>query len=510
MPRGARTAPATVGGIAGEWVTADGVPTVATLLYLHGGGYFACTPKTYRPVTSSFALAGFRTFAPDYRLAPEHPFPAGLEDAIAAYRGLLQDHAPHELVVAGDSAGGGLSVALLLSLRERGIPLPAAAALFSPFVDLAATGESAHTNSSRCAMFTRESFGRAAQYYLGDGDRCAPLASPLYADLQGLPPLLIHVGTDETLLDDSRRLAERAQLAGVKTQLKAGRQSRMSGSCSNAGFRKVAARCARRACSSRAKSERPVLARRQAMSKSSAQPVTLQVSESCTVSGLLEMPANARACFVFAHGAGAGMHHASMASVAADLSQQGIATLRYQFPYMERGSRRPDPPALCHATVRAAVAEAARVAPGLRLVAGGRSFGGRMTSQAQALAPLAGVVGLALLAFPLHPAGRPSQERADHLSNVENSDAVPAGDTRRARDARAAAAGRAATGCPSEAETPAGRRPFISRACLVGPARPGRETGADPRAGRVDRRIALMSEDKRETDESSRSRPRSR
>jgi predicted alpha/beta-hydrolase family hydrolase len=154
------------------------------------------------------------------------------------------------------------------------------------------------------------------------------------------------------------------------------------------------------------------------MGKSSAQPVTLQVSESCTVSGLLDLPTNARACFVFAHGAGAGMRHASMASVAADLSQQGIATLRYQFPYMERGSRRPDPPALCHATVRAAVAEAARVAPGVRLVAGGRSFGGRMTSQAQALAPLPGVAGLAFLAFPLHPAGRPSQERADHLSNV--------------------------------------------------------------------------------------------
>jgi predicted alpha/beta-hydrolase family hydrolase len=155
------------------------------------------------------------------------------------------------------------------------------------------------------------------------------------------------------------------------------------------------------------------------MSKSSAQPATLQVSESCTVSGLLDMPVDARACFVFAHGAGAGMHHASMASVAADLSEQGIATLRYQFPYMERGSRRPDPPALCHATVRAAVAEAARAAPGLRLVAGGRSFGGRMTSQAQALGALPGVLGLAFLSFPLHPAGRPSQDRAEHLSEVK-------------------------------------------------------------------------------------------
>jgi len=155
------------------------------------------------------------------------------------------------------------------------------------------------------------------------------------------------------------------------------------------------------------------------MSMSSAQPVTVQVNESCTVSGLFDLPANARACFVFAHGAGAGMNHASMASVADDLSRQGVATLRYQFPYMERRSRRPDPPALCHATVRAAVAEATRLAPGLRLVAGGRSFGGRMTSQAQALAPLPNVAGLAFLAFPLHPAGRPSQERAEHLSNVD-------------------------------------------------------------------------------------------
>ena len=220
-PRGARAAPGTVGGVAGEWmIAADAVPNVATLLYLHGGGYFACTPQTHRAITSSFAIAGFKTFAPDYRLAPEHPFPAGLDDAIAAYRGLLQDHAPRQIVVAGDSAGGGLSMALLLSLRDRGIALPAAAVLFSPFVDLAATGESARTNSSRCAMFTGDAFGRAAQFYVGEGDRRAPLASPLYADLQSLPPLLIHVGADETLLDDSRRLAERAQRAGVKVEMK--------------------------------------------------------------------------------------------------------------------------------------------------------------------------------------------------------------------------------------------------------------------------------------------------
>jgi len=149
-----------------------------------------------------------------------------------------------------------------------------------------------------------------------------------------------------------------------------------------------------------------------------SRPITLQVSESRTVSGLFDLPADAHTCYVFAHSAGAGMKHPSMALVAADLFQQGVATLRYQFPYMESGSRRPDPPAVCHATVRAAVAEAARLAPERRLIAGGRSFGGRMTSQAQALAPLPGVSGLAFFAFPLHPAGRPSQERADHLSNV--------------------------------------------------------------------------------------------
>lgn len=219
-PRGAHAVAATLGGVTGEWMIADDAPSSATLLYLHGGGYVACTPQTHRAVTSAFALAGFKTFAPAYRLAPEHPFPAGLEDAINAYGALLQDHAAGRLLVAGDSAGGGLSMALLLSLRQRGIPLPAAAALFSPYVDLAATGESIRSNSARCAMFDSEMLGRAARFYVGEGDRRDPLASPLYADLRGLPPLLIHAGEDETLLDDSRRLAERAQQAGVKVELK--------------------------------------------------------------------------------------------------------------------------------------------------------------------------------------------------------------------------------------------------------------------------------------------------
>jgi len=150
-------------------------------------------------------------------------------------------------------------------------------------------------------------------------------------------------------------------------------------------------------------------------------PVRITVSDTTHVSGLLQKPPDARACYVLAHGAGAGMDHPFMESVALGLASRGIATLRYQFPYMEHGSRRPDAPPLAQATVRAAVAAAQRLLPDIALIAGGKSFGGRMTSQAQAKAPLEGVHGLAFLGFPLHPAGRPSQERADHLFEVKTS-----------------------------------------------------------------------------------------
>jgi len=153
------------------------------------------------------------------------------------------------------------------------------------------------------------------------------------------------------------------------------------------------------------------------MTDDSPQRLTIEVGKSASVSALLTRPLRARACFVFAHGAGAGMSHPFMAAVAAGLAERNIATLRYQFPYMEKGSKRPDPPAVAHAAVRAAVAEAAR-ASALPLIAGGKSFGGRMTSQAQAKAPLAGVIGLAFFGFPLHPAGKPSSDRADHLADV--------------------------------------------------------------------------------------------
>ena len=143
------------------------------------------------------------------------------------------------------------------------------------------------------------------------------------------------------------------------------------------------------------------------------------VDPSHRVSGILLAPENARATYVLAHGAGAGMQQKFLEATARGLAEQGIATFRYNFPYMEAGGKRVDPPPLCHATVRAAVAEAARLVPGLPLIAGGKSFGGRMTSQAQALEPLGGVRGLAFLGFPLHPPGKPSVERAAHLADVK-------------------------------------------------------------------------------------------
>src|SRR5882724_811192 len=154
------------------------------------------------------------------------------------------------------------------------------------------------------------------------------------------------------------------------------------------------------------------------MTSTSAQPVLISLGHEQRVSGLLQAPPEARACYVLAHGAGAGMAHPFLASIADGLAERRIATLRYQFPYMEHGSKRPDPPKVAHAAVLAAVLEASRLVPELPLFAGGKSFGGRMTSQAQAASPLPGVQGLVFFGFPLHPAGKPSSERGKHLSQV--------------------------------------------------------------------------------------------
>jgi acetyl esterase/lipase len=220
-PRGVRFTQVSLGGVACESVEAESGSTAGILLYLHGGGYFACSPQTHRPYTTFFARCGFKVIAPAYRLAPENPFPAGLEDAVAAYRALrIETGGSARVVIGGDSAGGGLALATLLKLRDEGDTLPVAAALFSPLTDLAGTGNSRVANGKRCAMFYSDSLVRATAFYMPGGDVRNPLASPLYADIKGLPPMLIHVGADETLLDDSTRLAERARAAGVPVELK--------------------------------------------------------------------------------------------------------------------------------------------------------------------------------------------------------------------------------------------------------------------------------------------------
>lgn len=192
------------------------------LLYLHGGGYIGCSPETHRSLVGSLVrrVRG-SAFVPRYRLAPEQPFPAALDDARGAYRYLLDELQvdPARLVLVGDSAGGGLVLALALAAREAGWPLPAALVTFSPWTDLAATGPSLDENSDRCAMFAGETIRRAARFYLGETDPYAPLVSPLYGDLRGLPPLLVHASTDEVLRDDAVRLAERAREAGVSVEL---------------------------------------------------------------------------------------------------------------------------------------------------------------------------------------------------------------------------------------------------------------------------------------------------
>jgi acetyl esterase/lipase len=220
VPKGATYTPADIGGVSGEWVEAVGI-AFGTMLYLHGGGYFSCSPKTHRPITTAYALRGLKLFAPDYRLAPENPFPAALDDALAAYKALLASGvAPANLAVAGDSAGGGLALAMLLAAKDAGLPMPACTMLFSPWTDLAITGTSVQVNRRRDALLDGRRMGEAADFYLNGADARNPLVSPLYGDLTGLPPLLIHVGEPEILLDDSVRLAAAARQAGVQVTLK--------------------------------------------------------------------------------------------------------------------------------------------------------------------------------------------------------------------------------------------------------------------------------------------------
>jgi acetyl esterase/lipase len=211
----------TSGGVPGERLTPPGTTGGTTLLYLHGGGYCIGSPRSHRHLAAAIGTALDAVVAlPEYRLAPEHPFPAAVDDAVAVYRALLADGAaPSKLVIAGDSAGGGLTVATLLALRDARVPLPAAGVCLSPWVDLTCTAGSYETRAAADPIVKRESVGEMATAYLRGRDATTPLASPLFADLAGLPPLLVQVGSDEVLLDDSVRLVERAKAAGVTATL---------------------------------------------------------------------------------------------------------------------------------------------------------------------------------------------------------------------------------------------------------------------------------------------------
>jgi monoterpene epsilon-lactone hydrolase len=210
------------GGVKADWFTTPESENDRVILYLHGGGYIFGSPTSHRGIISRLAKAArARVLALDYRLAPEHPFPAAVEDSTAAYRWLLeQGYKPSKIALAGDSAGGGLTIATLVALREAKTPLPAAAVPISPWVDLEGTGESMKTRAAVDPMVQKEGIAGIAAQYLGQTDPKNPLAAPLYADLKGLPPLLIHVGDAETLLSDATRIAEKAKQAGVKVDLK--------------------------------------------------------------------------------------------------------------------------------------------------------------------------------------------------------------------------------------------------------------------------------------------------
>jgi len=220
-PPGTIVEQADAGGVPAEWVVADAVPASRVLMYLHGGAYQIGSPATLRHMIALVsAAAQVRVLSVDYRLAPEHPFPAAVDDALAAFRYLLRSGiAPTSLAIAGDSAGGGLALATLIALRDSSEPLPIAAVALSPWTDLALTGESLRTRADVEIMLNPAGMPETAETYLAGADPRHPYASPLYADLHGLPPVLIQVGDAEVILDDSTRFAAKARTAGVDVTL---------------------------------------------------------------------------------------------------------------------------------------------------------------------------------------------------------------------------------------------------------------------------------------------------
>ncbi len=221
VPEGLQCQAVDLNGLPGEWLAFPDTAGKTRLLYLHGGGYVIGSIDSHRALMARLTkVACARTCAINYRLAPEHPFPAALGDAVAAYRWLLSNgNDPKRVVLAGDSAGGGLVLAALVAIRDHGLPLPAAAVCISPWTDLACTGESMRAKASVDPLIQKAGALLYAQAYLGSHDAKTPLASPLYADMRHLPPVLIQVGGRETLLDDATRMAERLRAAGVDARI---------------------------------------------------------------------------------------------------------------------------------------------------------------------------------------------------------------------------------------------------------------------------------------------------
>ena len=219
--RGGKITSQTTGGIPGLMVSPTGADSGRVLIYFHGGGYAVGSPLLYTSMASRIArLTGARVLLPSYRLAPEHPFPAAVDDALAVYRALLESGVPAaRIAFGGDSAGGGLSLACALAARDAGLPQPAAIVAYSPWTDLTVSGDSVRRNVATELVLSPDEAERFVTSYMGDRDRRQPLASPLFADLRGLPPLLIQVSAHEILLDDSLRLADTARLAGTEVEL---------------------------------------------------------------------------------------------------------------------------------------------------------------------------------------------------------------------------------------------------------------------------------------------------
>jgi acetyl esterase/lipase len=226
MPRGIKVESVTAHGVLAEWVSAPHASEHHAILYLHGGAFVQGSLNTYRDLAARVSLAsGARVLLIEYRLAPEHPFPAALDDAVAAYQWLLaQGFSGGCIAVAGDSAGGGLVISALVSLRDSQTKLPAAAVCISPWVDLAMEGESVSKYQQTDPMIRVDFLRFAADLYLAGRDPRLPLASPVYADLTGLPPLLVQVGEEEVLASDSMRLVERARAVGVDAKLEVSRE----------------------------------------------------------------------------------------------------------------------------------------------------------------------------------------------------------------------------------------------------------------------------------------------